>query len=35
MDRADFTSYPLEHVHRLIEPGPVLLVSTSTANGPT
>lgn len=25
---SDFVPYPLEHVHRLIEPGPTLLVST-------
>ncbi len=28
-DRTPFQPYPVEHVHRLIEPGPVVLVSTA------
>lgn len=29
IDRRGFTEYPLDRVHRLIEPGPVIMVSTS------
>ncbi len=28
MKRSGFSPYPVEHVHRLIEPGPVIMVST-------